>query len=204
MTTSFASESTWEKISSFVQRKIFRNYRARLNYQYKNGGWAWLARLDEMGHHYILSAYFNQIKKGGSLLDLGCGEGLLNDAVGKCNYSYYVGVDLSDEAVKQANERRGDAKTFFYQGNMDEYVPTRKFDVIAINESLYFSANPLALLKRMEAYLEPDGIFIISMLSPKGDPIWEKLNTEFAFIDENYVTNIRKTTWCCRVLKRAS
>ncbi|MCU0448842.1 MAG: methyltransferase domain-containing protein [Bernardetiaceae bacterium] len=198
------SESAWEKFSSFVQRKIFRSYRARLNYQYKRGGWDWLAALDEMAHHAILGGYFRFNKKGGTLLDLGCGEGVLQDNIGHENYSYYIGVDLSDDAIRIANERRGNEKTFFYQGNMDKYVPPRKFDVIAINEALYFSEDPLKLLSRLEAYLETDGFFMISMVDKRGDHIWDVLNKHYAFLDENYVTNIKKITWVCRMLKRAA
>jgi trans-aconitate methyltransferase len=204
MATTIPQESVVEKLTSFVQRKILRSYRARLNYQYKRGGWDWLAAMDEMAHHQVLAGYFRHLKKGGSLLDLGCGEGVLHDAVGKENYSYYIGIDLSDDAAKQGQERRGDAKTFFYQGNMDKYVPPRKFDMIAINEALYFSDDALALLVRLEEYLEPEGYFMISMVDGKGDHIWDRLNPMFSFVDENYVTNIKKITWVCRLLRRAA
>jgi 2-polyprenyl-3-methyl-5-hydroxy-6-metoxy-1,4-benzoquinol methylase len=190
-------------ITSWIQRKIFRNYKARLDYQYKNGGWAWLGKLNELGHHQVLAGYFNYLKKGGSILDMGCGEGLLHDSIGKGNYNRYEGVDLSGEAAKIGNEKRGDELTKFYQGNMDNYVPKGKFDVIAINEALYFSANPLKCVQHLEAFLAEDGFFLISMLYPKGDEIWEQLNKEYVFLDENLVTNIEKTAWMCRILKRA-
>jgi 2-polyprenyl-6-hydroxyphenyl methylase/3-demethylubiquinone-9 3-methyltransferase len=189
------------KVNSFVQRKIFRNYRARLNYQYSQGRWEWLGRLDEQGHQSVMAGYFTFLKRGGSILDLGCGEGVLNDSIGKHNYSYYVGVDLADQAAKLGQEKRGDEKTFFYQGNMDEYVPERKFDVIAINEALYFSKNQLVLLKRLEGYLEKDGFFIVSMVDGKGDEVWNALSKGYSIADENRVTNIHQVTWICRLLK---
>ncbi len=204
MAATIPQESVLEKVTSFVQRKIFRSYRARLNYQYKRGGWDWLAAMDEMAHHQILAGYFRHLKKGGSLLDLGCGEGVLQEAVGKENYSYYIGVDLSDDAARIAREKRGDANTLFLQGNMDQYVPPRKFDVIAVNEAIYFSDDALKLLVRLEAYLAPDGYFLISMVDGKGDHIWDRLSTTYTFLDENYVTNIKKITWVCRVLRHTA
>jgi 2-polyprenyl-6-hydroxyphenyl methylase/3-demethylubiquinone-9 3-methyltransferase len=194
-------ETLFTKINSFIQRKIFRNYRARINYQYSKGGWEWLGRLDEQGHQSIMANYFTFLKRGGSILDMGSGEGILNDSIGKNNYSYYVGVDLSDQAAKIGQEKRGDEKTFFYQGNMDEYVPQRKFDVIAINEALYFSKNKLGLLKRLENYLEKDGFFIVSMVEGKGDEYWDMLSKGYSIADENRVTNINNVTWICRLLK---
>ncbi|GAA4446378.1 hypothetical protein GCM10023189_01440 [Nibrella saemangeumensis] len=198
---SLVQEPVLDRVVSFVQRKILRSYKARLDHQYKHGGWAWLGRLDELAHHQILAGYFNYLKKEGSILDLGCGEGVLNDSIQKSNYSRYVGVDLSSEAARIGNEKRGDEKTRFYQGNMDTYVPEGKFDVICINEALYFSSNPNKLLNRLQAHLEPDGFFMISLLSPKGDTIWSDLYQQYEFLDENKVTNIRNVTWTCRILK---
>lgn len=201
MASTNVQEPAWNKVVSFVQRKLFRNYRARLDYQYKNGGWDWLGRLDELAHHQILAGYFCHLKKGGTILDLGSGEGLLNQSIQKGNYSRYVGVDLSGEAARIGNEKRGDDQTRFYQGNMDTYVPDGQFDVIVINEALYFSKDPVKLLKRLEAHLAPDGFFLISLLVPKGDAIWNSLYTHYEFLDENQVTNIRNVTWMCRMLK---
>ncbi|WP_345269464.1 class I SAM-dependent methyltransferase [Nibrella viscosa] len=197
-------ETTWDRVVSFIQRKIFRSYKARLDHQYKHGGWEWLGRLDELAHHQILAGYFNYLKRGGTILDLGSGEGVLNDSIQKQNYSRYVGVDLSGEAARIGNEKRGDEKTTFYQGNMDTYVPEGTFDVICINEALYFSGDAVKLLNRLQAYLAPDGFFMISLLSPKGDAIWSNLYPYYEFLDENKVTNIRNVTWTCRILKPRS
>lgn len=200
--TPFISTNDWWKIKSFIKRKIFRNYKARLDYQYASGRWESLNRLDEMAHHQILAGYVIRFNRNGAILDLGCGEGVLNDSVQKQNYDYYVGVDLSSDAARIANERRSDDKTFFYQGDMDEYVPPRKFDFIIINEALYFSKDPRKLLNRLNGYLNEGGYLMVSMLTPNGDYIWEELYKDFDFLDENFVTNIHKITWCCRLLRK--
>ena len=198
-------ESFWEHLVYLFRRKVLRDYRAKLNHQYKHGGWDWLARLDEQGHHFVIAGYFKFLKRGGTVIDLGCGEGVLQDAIEKQNYSYYEGVDLSDEAARIGNAKRGDEKTKFFQGNFDTYVPTRaKFDVIIINEALYFSKDPRKCLNRLEQYLETDGFFLISLLYPKSEGIWQELNKDYDFVDENTVANIGKTTWTCRLLKRRS
>lgn len=192
-----------DKLVYLFKRKVLRDYRAKLNYQYKHGGWEWLGRLNEQGHHFIMAGYIQFLKPNCRVLDLGAGEGILNDALQKHNYTHYVGVDLSDEAAKIGNDKRGDEKTFFEQGDMDKYIPNGTFDVIVINEALYFSKAPLKLLNRLEAYLEPDGIFLISLLI-KAQDIWAELSKDYVFLDENTVTNAQGQTWTCRVLKKKS
>ncbi|MBI5768836.1 MAG: methyltransferase domain-containing protein [Verrucomicrobia bacterium] len=182
--------------------KILRDRRTKLNYQYRQGGWAWLDRLDEQGHHFVLAGYFRRLKPGGAVLDLGCGEGVWNDALGKESYSYYEGVDLADEAARLATTKRGDTKTRFFQGDFDTYRPARgSFDAVVVNEALYYSRNPVACLRRYEPYLAKDGVFLISLLHRSSDAIWEKLYVVYDFLDENVVTNLHKTTWICRVLR---
>ncbi|MFN8357921.1 MAG: class I SAM-dependent methyltransferase [Spirosomataceae bacterium] len=194
-------ESLIDKLVYLFKRKVLRDYRTKLNYQYKHGGWDWLGRLDEQGHHFVMAGYIRYLKPNAKVLDLGAGEGILNDALQKQNYSRYVGVDLSDEAANMGNQKRGDEKTIFQQGDMDKYVPDGKYDIIVINEALYFSKAPLKLLNRLEAYLEPEGFFLISLLV-KAQDIWQELNTEYDFVDENTVINIKGETWTCRILKR--
>jgi 2-polyprenyl-6-hydroxyphenyl methylase/3-demethylubiquinone-9 3-methyltransferase len=199
---SIFSTNGYLKAKSFIKRKILRDYKARLDHQYAAGRWESLSHLSEMAHHQILAGYVLRLNPKGTVLDLGCGEGVLNDSIQKHNYQYYVGVDLSSDAARIANERRGDDKTVFCQGNMDHYVPTQTFDFIIINEALYFSENPRKLLNRLDRYLNQGGHLMVSMLTPNGDYIWEELSKDFDFLDENFVTNINKITWCCRLLRK--
>ncbi len=194
-------EPLLDKLVYLFKRKILRDYRAKLNYQYKNGGWEWLGRLDEQGHHFVMAGYIQFLKPNCRVLDLGAGEGILNDALQKHNYTQYVGVDLSDEAANIANAKRGDEKTFFEQGDMDKYIPNGTFDVIVINEALYFSKAPLKLLNRLENYLEPGGFFLISLLM-KAQGIWDELSNDYDFVDENTIKNAQGQTWICRVLTK--
>jgi 2-polyprenyl-3-methyl-5-hydroxy-6-metoxy-1,4-benzoquinol methylase len=199
-----SKSSTWDYWVYLFKRKVLRDYRAKLNYQYANGGWEWLGRLDEQAHHFVIAGYFVYLKKGGRVLDVGAGEGILNDAIQKANYSYYEGMDLSDEAARIGNERRGDDKTVFRQGNMDSYVPaaSQKFDMIIINEALYFSKNARKCLNHLDQFLAEDGYFVVSMLYPKAEKIWLDLNQDFDFLDENAITNADQRTCTVRLLRR--
>ena len=137
------SESTWD-----------RNYSA--------GQWDYLKELDELARYSIISGYFQFFKPGGSMLDVGCGEGILPLKQGPHAYSYYVGIDASKTAIERALPGR-DKKTFFLKEDVMHYSPPESFDAIIFNEILYYCDDPLKTLKKYAGYLTKDGIFIISM-----------------------------------------
>lgn len=82
----------------------------------------------------------------------------------------------------------------------DDYFLRESFDVIIFNEVLYYSLNPLSLMKQYEDGLKADGIFIVSMLRCKESTfIWKKLEALFPVLDETMVTHGPKS-WTCKVL----
>jgi 2-polyprenyl-3-methyl-5-hydroxy-6-metoxy-1,4-benzoquinol methylase len=44
----------------------------------------------------------NHSNKNPSILDLGCGEGILHERMEKGSYSEFIGIDFSSESIKQA------------------------------------------------------------------------------------------------------
>src|SRR5687768_7735334 len=64
--------------------------RRRWNRQYAAGEWTWLARPGELARYSILAGYALELKPGGKLLDVGCGEGLLRDRLHPRAFSQYV------------------------------------------------------------------------------------------------------------------
>jgi len=159
-----------------------------------------MRQLDELARYSIIVGYLQYLKCGGSVLDVGCGEGVLQEKLGPRTYCRYVGIDISSEAIGQASHKE-DEKTSFVCADVNNYVPTESFDAIVLNEILYYLDDPLKVLKRYEGYLKEDGIFIISMfVSRKTTLCWQKLETAYHFVDETKSTNKRTArSWICRV-----
>lgn len=173
--------------------------RRRWNRQYAAGDWAWLARPGELARYSILAGYALELKPGGTLLDVGCGEGLLRDRLHPRAFTQYVGIDF-EEPIRRAAHRL-DAHTRFFAADMNFFVPDLTFDTIVFNESLYLFRNVSEGLMRYETFLAPAGVFLVSMHGgEKTQQIWSLLAERYAAIDEVTITNREGAMWTCKAL----
>lgn len=85
-----------------------------------------------------------QLKNGESVLDYGCGSGILTIAALKLGAGFAVGVDIDEQAVRagkdNAAQNNVDAQFFLPDG-----LPQGQFDVVVAN----ILANPLRMLGEM-------------------------------------------------------
>jgi SAM-dependent methyltransferase len=172
-------------------------------HEYRSGKWRYLERLDELGRYSIIVGYFSYFKKGGALLDVGCGHGLLRKHLAPCLYSKYVGIDISSEAIRQAAHLE-DEKSPFICADAESYQPDELFDAIVFNESLYYFHDPIKVITAYEYCLKDDGLFLISLyVTARTIGILKQLNALYAVQDEVTITN-KAHVWICGVLWRAA
>ena len=115
------------------------------------------------------------------MLDIGCGDGILNERLAPQLYSHYLGIDLSEQAISRAKALYGDSNNEFLIANMEQFEPDRSFDVIVFNECLYYVSDPVGVVQKYEAYLKDQGIFIISMYDMVvAHKIWTMLNNVYS------------------------
>lgn len=184
-------------------RSLLRPTRALLKTEwegaYQNGRWNYLGDLDELGHYSVLAGYCRFLKRHGDILDLGCGEGLLLRLLGADAYSQYVGVDIADAAIARA-ARFANERTRFIVGDIANYMPSQTFDAIVFNESLYYLPDPCATVKRLSAYLNRNGVFIVSMYLHPRHALWRRIDRQWRVHDTTQVRNRKGITWTCKVL----
>lgn len=167
--------------------------------QYRQGGWDFMRRLDEVARYSVIAGFLHHLKPGGSVLDVGSGEGLLADHLRPLGYSRFLGVDLSEAAIAQAAGRQ-DAKTSFAAADAEAYTPPGRWDAIVFNECVYYFNDPVGSVRRYEAYLEEGGVFIVSTFrSRRADVIVKRLLESRRLLEETAVSNA-KGTWVVRVL----
>jgi len=171
--------------------------------QYRQGGWELMRRFDEVARYSVIAAYLHHLRPGGSVLDVGCGEGLLADHLRPFGYSRYLGVDLSETAIGQA-AGRVDAATSFAAADAESYVPPEGWDAVVFNECVYYFNDPVGTVGRYEAFLAAGGVFVVSTFrSRRADVIARRLTDLYGLIEETAITN-RKGTWVVRVLRPRS
>jgi SAM-dependent methyltransferase len=173
--------------------------RRRWNRQYAAGDWAWLARPGELARYSILAGYALELKPGGKVLDVGCGEGLLRDRLHPRAFTHYVGIDF-EEPIRRAGGRV-DEQTRFFAADMNFFVPDLRFDTIVFNESLYLFRDVAEGIMRYETFLAPNGVFLVSMHGgEKTQQIWSLLAQRYPAIDEVNITNRNGARWTCKAL----
>lgn len=129
--------------------------------EYRSGRWDYLDGMDNLGGLATVLAYCQYLDPA-SILDVGCGAGVLARKLKVLPYKSYLGVDLSAEAVAQA-QPLADYRTAFAVAGAEDFHSDRRFDVIVFCQILNYVPEPDKVLARYAKYLSPKGRIIVSM-----------------------------------------
>jgi len=159
------------RIKRFGLRQDWEDYSAEeWNQQHSSSTWRYLAGLEQVPRYAIIEGWRQRLKPSGSVLDLGCGEGVLLQQIPAAVNVNYTGVDLSQVAIIEATKRvRHASLERFICADFDTFDASIRspFDVIVFNEVLYYVADPAATLSRYRRILAADGLVIVSMFHKK-------------------------------------
>ncbi len=104
--------------------------------------------------------------KGLSVLDIGCGGGLLSEPLARLG-ARVTGLDAAPEAVACARQHAEDnGLTIDYRvGGLDDLPKKQVYDLVIASEILEHVPDPVAFLTAAVAHLGPQGVLVITTLN---------------------------------------
>jgi 2-polyprenyl-3-methyl-5-hydroxy-6-metoxy-1,4-benzoquinol methylase len=158
--------------------------------EYQTGHWDYLGGIDQLARYSILAGYCDQIDHR-SILDVGCGTGILRARVEHVDFESYVGVDPVGTAVAEASQL-ADHRTTFLIG--DVFLPgLQACDIVVCNEVLYSLPQPARQLDRLHHLVRPGGHMLTSNIRHPGDVgLYRLIGERFELVDAVEVSNQTK------------
>ncbi len=141
--------SSWQKVSKWYNQSV-----------------------GDEGHYYHQHVIMPNLKRilnlkdNESLLDLACGQGVLERNLNK-NIEY-IGVDLASNLIRQAIDRKNNPKHKFLLADVSKDLPVTKtnFDAGAIVLALQNIKKPFGVIKNFAKHLKNDGKLVIVLNHP--------------------------------------
>ncbi|EKE21917.1 MAG: hypothetical protein ACD_7C00094G0001 [uncultured bacterium] len=126
--------------------------------------------VNDKGHYYhaniIIPRVVKLLQNKKSILDLACGQGVLQRSLDK-NIEY-LGVDIANQMIQKANYYNKNKKHVFLTKDLSKIVEFEKkdFEAACIILSLQDMQNPLNLLKNAASHLVKGGLLLIVLNHP--------------------------------------
>jgi ubiquinone/menaquinone biosynthesis C-methylase UbiE len=191
---------SFQSVRAWFLRNILRDRAERWNRGYAAGDWEGLKGPREHARLDACAALVRRHARGGRLLEIGCGEALLQRHLAPSDYGQLVGVDLSDVAIRRA-QAFADDRVRYVVADMHALQLNEKFDAVIFTESIYYAPRPHQLLRSYGRFLSEGGVFIVSIFRNKGSArTWTKLHAVAVTIDCATTVN-EAGAWDCEVLK---
>ncbi len=114
----------------------------------------------EFGNRNLLK----HIRKGLSVLDVGCGSGAITKSIAaKVGQSGHVlGIDISEHLLTQAQNNFGSITNLHFElMDINNYETDKRFDLVNAARLLQWLPNPLEVLNKMKFFLKTGGVLAI-------------------------------------------
>ncbi|MET9532187.1 class I SAM-dependent methyltransferase [Streptomyces sp. NPDC006649] len=153
--------------------QVPRITRDEWNEQFGSGRWDYLAEGPEQARYAAICARI-RTARAASVLDVGCGAGVLRDHLGDDFSGRYLGIDWSHTVLAKRIRRRDE---WLLCADASRLPLRGSFDTVVLSEVLYYLDEPLSAIARMLDLVAPGGQLLISLYQPSADrhPDWHSL-----------------------------
>jgi 2-polyprenyl-3-methyl-5-hydroxy-6-metoxy-1,4-benzoquinol methylase len=141
-----------------------------------------LNTLNEDARYGAVIGWMRRHERDGPLLDVGCGDGLLEERYRKVSGVPIVAFDYSATAIGHARARHLPDVEFLCADSRT-FRPKGRFSVVVLNESLYYVDDYLGMMENLSQTLTADGVFIVSMHDTRiTRRIWKSVQRSYALL----------------------
>ena len=149
--------------------------------EYARGALDFYRDVSEAPRYGILAAYLGAISPR-SIVDIGCGVGILRQRIDHLRFEQYVGLDVSPVAIEEARAAADGRSTFLVGERPGPELG--RFDVAVCNEVLYYVDRPDDLLAVLRDAIVPGGHLLTSIWRHPGDAVLHRMvEARFDFVD---------------------
>lgn len=187
----------------------FHHWRRKMrwNKQYRKGKWDYLSNERESVRYAKIIEYIkNYAVENPTIMDLGAGDGVLNERLDANDYKTFTNIDYSSASIEKA-EAKNLVNAINLVADIHTFSPDKTYDVIVFNEAFYYVHDHLKqeVLDRFISSLTDKGILIVSIYK-EGQNCWDLINASSKIEQLNFetVNTDRETTyWRVGIYKKA-
>ena len=174
-----------KKVYKHIRLLLIKNFgigrpktKDKWNEEYAKGKWDYLLSHGIDGKNRLITDMIFANLENPNILDVGCGNGALIQMIFEKDFNYYLGVDKSDIAIAQFNEKLKKVNNIeLIASEIDKVNFKHKFDCVIFNEVLYYINRPIKTLRNILNYVNENSIIIVSMtVNQNNEKIWNKLS----------------------------
>jgi len=161
-----------------------------------------LNEIKEDGRYGTLLKLMDRYAAGGPILDVGCGDGLLEEGFRPALPVEITGIDYARAAIARASARNIPHANFL-QADYRDFRSKERYSVIVLNESLYYVEEFSRVMHDLSRWLTDEGVFIVSMYDTRiTRRIWKVLERTHVKVQGIEITDEGTgERWLIRVLR---
>ncbi len=159
------------KAASALPEEIRRFSQLASRWWDEKGPMAPLHMMQEVRRTYVdqqAERHFGHGPEGLRVLDLGCGGGLMSEALARRG-ARVTGVDASADVIKAARDHGKDIKNLDYIcAPVEEFAtsgPRKRFDLVLMLEVIEHVNDPASAVKKAAKLLDKNGLMVFSTLN---------------------------------------